>query len=377
MRSVRVGEKPTVLLIGPTPPPYHGVAVATQVMLDSTLAEEFSLVHLDISDRRGIQHVNQPDFHDVVLFLRQWVRLLGLLIRRRPHLVHIPISQSSVGFVRDSVFIWPVHLAGGRVVLHLHGGNFRAWYEARGAGMKAYVRAVVKRAARIVVLGESLAGLFDGLVSSQRVAVVPNGLEWPATASRECRVARKRRYRVLYVGTLNRQKGALVLLAAVPLVEVVRQDIEFTFAGPWSNARDQVEAEALVAKHGLAEAVSFIGLVAGEEKRAAFESADLFIFPGLQQEGQPLVVIEAMAAGLPVLFTDRGCIRETVADAGIEVARDDPKGLADRIVWVFDHPDQMKQMGMTARHRYERFYTKSCFIERMRRIFGVVVKGAA
>jgi glycosyltransferase involved in cell wall biosynthesis len=372
-----VDKKPIVLLIGPTPPPYHGVAVATQVLLDSTLAEEFSLVHLDISDRRGIQHVNQPDLHDVVLFLRQWIRLLALLIRRRPHLVHIPVSQSSVGFVRDSAFIWPVYLAGGRVVLHLHGGNFRAWYEACGAGMKAYVRAVVKRAARMVVLGESLRGLFDGLVSSQRVAVVPNGVEWPETASRECNAARKRRFRVLYVGTLNRQKGALVLLAAVPLVEAVRQDIEFVFAGPWSNTRDQAEADAFVAKRGIADAVSFIGLVAGDEKRAAFESSDLFVFPGLQQEGQPLVVIEAMAAGLPVLFTDRGCIRETVADAGIEVARDNSNDLADRILWLFDHPEQMERMGAVARHRYEQFYAEQKFVERMRGVFTCVAKGAA
>jgi glycosyltransferase involved in cell wall biosynthesis len=176
---------------------------------------------------------------------------------------------------------------------------------------------------------------------------------------------------------LNRQKGALALLAAVPLVEAARQDIEFVLAGPWSNARDQVEAEMFVAERGLAEAVSFIGLVAGPEKRAAFECADLFVFPGLQQEGQPLVVIEAMAAGLPVLFTDRGCIRETVAEAGIEVARDDPKSLADRIIWLFEHPERMRSMGAAARSRYERLYTEQCFIERMRGIFACVAKGVA
>jgi glycosyltransferase involved in cell wall biosynthesis len=372
-----VDRKPIVLLIGPTPPPYHGVAVATQVMLDSTLTKEFSLAHLDISDRRGIQHVNQPDLHDVVLFIRQWVHLLALLVRRRPHLIHLPISQTSVGFFRDSAFIWPVYLAGGRVVLHLHGGNFRAWYEACGAGMKAYVRFVINRASRMVVLGESLKGLFQGLVPSERVAVVPNGIDWPATAPCERNAARKRRYRVLYVGTLNRYKGAVALLAAVPFVEAARQDIEFAFAGPWSDARDRVAAEAFVAERGIAEAVSFVGLVSGDQKRAAFESADLFVFPGLQQEGQPLVVIEAMAAGLPVLFTDRGCIRETVADAGIEVPRDDPRGLADRIIWLFDHPEQMRHMAAAARQRYERFFTEKCFIDRMRAIFVGVAKGVA
>ena len=69
----------SVLLIGPTPPPFHGVAVAVQTLVQSRLVEQFHVSHLDLADRRGIQHVNNPDFHDVVLFLRQWMRLVGML----------------------------------------------------------------------------------------------------------------------------------------------------------------------------------------------------------------------------------------------------------------------------------------------------------
>ena len=67
----------SLLIIGPTPPPYHGVAMAIRTLLDSKLKESFTLSHLELADRRGIGHVNKPDLHDVVLFFRQWFRCCG------------------------------------------------------------------------------------------------------------------------------------------------------------------------------------------------------------------------------------------------------------------------------------------------------------
>jgi len=368
---VSVDERPKLLLIGPTPPPHHGVAEAMRVLLDAPWHQRFLLAHLDLADRRGIEHVDQPDIYDIVLFLRQWIRLIGLLVRQRPNVVYVPISQSTIGFLRDSFLIWPAYLAGSRVVLHLHGGNFRAWYEARGSGVKAYVRSVLNRAARIVVLGESMRELFRGLIPLEKVAVVPNGIGWEKLSSRNRAVNRKRPYRVLYLGTLNHQKGVSVLIEAIPLVERVRQDIEFMFAGAWSNPRDRRETESFIAAHGIQNAVSFAGILDGDPKRRLFESASVFVFPGIQQEGQPLVVIEAMAAGVPVLFTNRGCLRETVADGvqGLEIRVGDSRDLADKILWMVSHPLDMERMGASGRERFEMLYTHERFISNMTQVF--------
>ena len=117
-------ERVRLLILGPTPPPFHGVAVAVQTLLGSNLANRFQVAHLDLADRRGIQHVNKPDLHDVVLFVRQWLKLLRILINFYPNVSYLVLSQSTVGFLRDSLLIWPAYLRGSHVVLHLHGGNF-------------------------------------------------------------------------------------------------------------------------------------------------------------------------------------------------------------------------------------------------------------
>lgn len=368
-------ESPTILVIGPTPPPFHGVSVATEAVLKSALRERFQLCHLDLADRRGIEHVDKPDFHDVVLFLNQWWKLLAILRKERPAVAYLPISQTTIGFLRDSLLLLPAWIAGAHVVLHLHGGNFKAWCESRSFLMRLYVRMVLRRVSYVAVLGESFRWLFDGLIASHRIAVVPNGIDWPAVIKPAREQHKPHRHRILHLSTLSRLKGALVLLAAVPMVLKIRQDVEFMLAGPWLNEEDRREAESFILHHGLSGHVVLTGPVSTlEHKRSIYSSADLFVFPGLQQEGQPLVVLEAMASGLPVLFTDRGCLRDTVieGECGLEVRSNDPQHLADRLLWFLDHPAEIERMGWNARARFERFYTSERFVHHLGELFTLV-----
>lgn len=360
-----------ILIIGPTPPPFHGVAVAIRLLLNSSMVKSFDLSHLDLADRRGIQHVNAPDWHDVVLFIRQWAKLVGMLINMGPAVSYLVLSQSTIGFLRDSLLIWPAYLRGSHVILHLHGGNFREWFLGRSWFMKTYVKAVLRCVTRAIVLGDSLKSQFNGLIDEPRIAVVPNGIDWLGATHAPHVPRSQSRFRVLHLSTLSHLKGALVLLQAVPLVVDRRKDVEFVFAGPWSHAEDQRWAEEYIVRQGIESYVSFAGQVNAAAKRALYDSADMFVFPGVQQEGQPLVVIEAMAAGVPVIYTDRGCLSDTVPDgeAGLVVAIGDSQQLADRMLWLLGHPEKMKAMGAFGRKRYEALYTKERHIERMIEVF--------
>ena len=182
-----VQDRARIFILGPTPPPFHGVAVAIQMLLQSDLAKQFYTYHLDLADRRGIQHVNKPDFHDVVLFIRQWLKLVGMLISACPRVSYLVLSQSTIGFLRDSLLIWPAYLRGSHNVLaHLHGGNFREWFLGRSWCMKAYVKVVLRRVTRAIVLGESLKHQFQGLIDEERIAIVPNGIDWSSSDVGRC-----------------------------------------------------------------------------------------------------------------------------------------------------------------------------------------------
>lgn len=365
----------TVQIIGPTPPPYHGVSVATQVLLDTLPASQFSVVHLDTADRRGIAHVDQPDLWDVLLFIRQWFSHLRILLRQRPRICYLPLSQSRIGFLRDSLFMIPAFLSGSAVVAHLHGANFHQVYEGGGGAFKWYVDTVLKRVAKFVVLGEMLKPIFHTWAPPDSIAVVPNGVPEMAT-SRSDRpdTPSSAPLRIVFLSTLSRQKGLFVLLEAVPLVVREYPKVEFHIAGPWWGAdTEQLVRKQLEERH-LASHVTFHGQLAGEKKMAFLQQGDLFVFPGIQQEGQPLTVLEAMCAGLPVIATDRGCLRETVieGETGFIVPPHSPEAIAERILLMIREPHVRQRLGANARLRYEREYTMPTFAARMADLFAQV-----
>jgi glycosyltransferase involved in cell wall biosynthesis len=361
-----------LLIIGPTPPPIHGVAQAIDALLKSKLNEKFSLIHLDLADRRGIEFVNQPDFHDLILFLKQWFKLIALGFKHRPALTYLTISQTTIGFTRDSFFILVSLLWNSKIILHLHSGNFRNWYDHSGTFTRTYVRFILNRIDQMIVLGHSLKPIFEGLVPSEKVSVVPNGLPWiNETRPAESLLKKNGKIRILHLSTLTRLKGAMVLLNSIPLVIKEFNNVEFVFAGNWYRKEEREEAASIIARENITEFTVFTGEVNGLQKKELFESADLFVFPGVQQEGQPLVVIEAMASRLPVIFTNRGCLRETVFHGvtGLETEINNTQDLADKMIWMLRHPDERKKMAIKGRERYENNYTNAHFEKNMIAVF--------
>ncbi len=370
-----ITRKETIEVIGPTPPPYHGVSVATQVLLDALPHSRLSVVHLDTADRRGIAHVDQPDLWDVLLFIRQWFAHIRILLWKRPCICYLPLSQSRIGFLRDSLFMIPAFLAGSAVVAHLHGANFHQVYEGGGGAFKWYVDRVLKRVTKFIVLGEMLKPIFHRWAHPESIAVVPNGVpELSTHRGDQPPSSPSAGLRIVFLSTLSRHKGLFVLLDAVTLVVQEFPEVECHIAGPWYGAgTEQLVRKQLEDTH-LTSRVTFHGQLAGEKKMEFLQRGDLFVFPGIQQEGQPLTVLEAMCAGLPVVATDRGCLRETVleGETGFIVPPHSPEAIAERILLMLREPHMRHRLSVNSRLRYEHEYTMPIFAARMADLFAQV-----
>jgi len=363
-------DKTRVLIIGPTPPPHHGVSMAMQALLTSSVATTFRVFHLDITDRRGIGFVDQPDWHDVFLFIRQFFRNLMLIFRERPALLYLPISQTRLGFFRDSLFMLPAMLSGIPVVIHLHGANFDAIYTGSGRFWRAYMEMILRRVARFIVLGETLRPIFSRWAPPERISVVPNGVPLDDDRQRSSRVSSRadgEAFRIVFLSSLSRQKGLFVLLQVMSLIVKVHPDVELLIAGPWWGETTRQEAESCIAASGISDKVRFVGAVTGQKKNEFLLSGDVFVFPGVQQEGQPMTVLEAMSEGLPVIATDRGCLRETIIDGvtGYIVPPNSPEAIAEKILYLIRHRALREEMGENALKRVVQCYTIEQFTSRM------------
>jgi glycosyltransferase involved in cell wall biosynthesis len=152
------------------------------------------------------------------------------------------------------------------------------------------------------------------------------------------------------VARLSEQKGHRDLIAAAALVLERRPDVRFAVIG---DGELREELEQLAAPLG--EKFSFLGW--HDDVPDLLPSLDVFAFPS-RFEGLCLAVIEAQAAGVPVVATPVGGIRETVVhgETGWLVPVGDVEALADRITWCLDHRTEARRVAAEARRRvFERF----------------------
>src|SRR5438128_10201623 len=94
--------KPSALMVGAAPPPYNGSIMMFWTLMTSPLRERFRLVHLDISDHRGLENIARLDFENVRLGIRHALDCVRALKRARPEVVYVPVAWNPLAFFRDS-----------------------------------------------------------------------------------------------------------------------------------------------------------------------------------------------------------------------------------------------------------------------------------
>jgi glycosyltransferase involved in cell wall biosynthesis len=193
--------------------------------------------------------------------------------------------------------------------------------------------------ARIVPLGVDLAG-FDALPPAERF----HGC-FPETRGRRI---------VLFLSRLHFKKGLDLLLPAFARLAADDASLHLVIAGPDDGMLDQCKAWAR--RDSIHDRVTFTGMLRGEDKLAAFAAASVFALPSYS-ENFGIAVVEAMAAGLPVVISDQVNIwREVQAGGGALVVRCDADKLALALGAVLRDPALAADMARKARATVRRLY---------------------
>lgn len=236
------------------------------------------------------------------------LRVIGGALTGRLALVHIHVAERA-SLARKGIVAWVARALGVPVLLHLHAGDITPFYDRLPRFGQFLARGVFRRADLCVVLG---AGWRDWLVGTIGVApdavvVLRNGVPYRPEPSPE-RIA-DAVFRVLFLGNLIPFKGAGDLLDALadPVLGAYR--LEATFAGGGDIERYRRQAAAL----GLGARVRFTGWVDRAQAEILIATADVLVLPSFH-EGLPLVILEALAAGTPVVCTPVGGIPEVLHD---------------------------------------------------------------
>ncbi len=297
--------------------------------------------------------------------LRSILRLQRELRRRRINVVHTHMYESNLfGSIAAALARIPV------VVTSEHGENpwkgpFQRWLERNVISAIADVRLCVSP--RILECRRKIDG-----VSPDKLQLMVNGTELPE------RIDDPRAVDVVTVGAVGRMIPAkdypLLIKATASLIERgCRLNLCIVGDGPC-----RPELESLVQRLGVGDSVRFPGMVTNVNEW--YRRFDVFVVSS-KREGLPMVLLEAMAHGIPVVSTDAGACSEVVndGDGGLVVPTGDRVALAAAIETLIRDQDKRVRMGNNARRRVEDNYSVVSVARRHLELYGRLLdaKGAS
>jgi len=350
-----------VVVLGTSKRTRGGVAAVLRQYELAGLPQRWPLVHL-------ATHADGTALRKLGIAACAWLRFLALLATRRVLLVHVHCA-SNASFWRKSAFILLALLGRRPVIFHLHGGGFVEFYNG-GSGMRRrFIRFVLDRVSEIVVLTEEWRGYVARMTRNENVSVIAN----PVDAGRERGVPREANA-ILFLGRLDKDKGIFELVDALTTVRERIPGAKVWFAGDG----DRQALAGYAEKRGVASAIEFFGWVDNDEKRKLLARAMVYALPS-RMEGLPMAVLEALAAGLPIVATRVGGIPGVIEDekTGLLVPPRDPQALASALCRLLEDRELRSRLARAGRRTVEDRFAPERVLPRIELLYAKLAGGRA
>jgi len=367
--------KPRILVISPLPPPYGGMANQTELYLSSVLVDLYNITILNVSP--GLKREKDPGrpslitaFYSICVV----IKLLYVLVKTSPELVYM-ITVTQWGFVRDICIIMICKIFRKHLVCHLH-SKYTGPLFLRKRGLRFIFHWVMLLPDKVVVLSENLKRQFSGLIRHDKLEVINNIVNtslYDKLVEEEKAEGFQKTVKpitILFVGRLSKKKGIWDLLEAIALIAADGRNVIFELAGVAEYKEEEIKVFGYCDNPFMKDHVSLLGTISGKLKVSTFRNADIFVFPS-HIENMPIVILEAMAAGLPIVSTNVGEIPDIIDSEinGFLVEPGDTKKLAEKLVTLIESPDLRDRIGRNNHTKARNYYDVEIGVRKLHKVF--------
>jgi glycosyltransferase involved in cell wall biosynthesis len=335
---------PKIIILGPAQGA-GGMATCIRLQMESSIRKQAELFLFDNSKRT--RH-DRPLWRGIASQLGLLIRFVTFLITKRPDIVHIH-TCSGPTFYRNSLDFVLAKLVSAKVIWHIHGAQFDAFLSGLKGASRWWCNSMLARADTVIVLGRSWEYVVRAFCPNARTTIIENGIVIPPLPTRESYAQSN----VLFLGDLSKRKGVDDLIAASL---AARTDHQLRIIGPDVENRLEGFRQSLATETNN-DRVHFLGTLESAQVTAELADADVFVLPSYA-EGLPMAMLEAMAAGLPIIVTDVGAIPEVITDGqnGFIVDPGDVESLRDKLETLIVDQDLRLEIGgrgrETVRNRF-------------------------
>lgn len=344
-----------IVMVGSAPEVKGGVSAMVNVCVAHGLFDRWDAVYLG-------SHCDGTALRKLSQALRAWLAFMGLLLRRRVALLHVHLN-SGASFWRKAAFVVPARLLGVPYVLQIHCGHFVDFYRDRLKPWgREFLRGLLRDAQRVVALSEGARKALSCIEPGLEIDVVPNPVAVPAWQASLTQSPPT----VLFLGMIREAKGVFDLLRAWPAVREAVPDARLVLAGEGEVER----ARGIARENGFEEALVMPGWIGGAEKEQLLRDAWVFALPS-HWEALPMSVLEAMAAGVPVVASRVGGIPDTVVDGetGVLVQPRDINRLSEALISVLTNEPWRRAMGEAGRARAREHFSAEVVVPRLEAVW--------
>ncbi len=235
-------------------------------------------------------------------------RLSIRLLKGDINCLHLNPSMNYTSFLRDSMLLTTARIVGFRNILVF----FHGWDEnfvsriTNNTLHKFILRCGFSRASLIFVLSETFKNQLISMGIPSKIILLGSTMFDSKIFEGTTRVKKVKVQRLLFLSRFVKEKGVFELLAAFRLVHSRFPNTELVLVG---DGPERHSMEKYVRQHNLTRAVKFTGYLRGYDKGSILINSDIFILPSYG-EGLPISLLEAMAAGLPIICTSVGGITD-------------------------------------------------------------------
>ena len=367
-----------VLSLIQLPPPVHGASKMNELAWETILGEFPDSKVIDIGLAKEAADVNRLSFLKGLKFVALLGKVWKETILYKPNAIYASISPGGLAFFKDFLFLLISKFLKVPLILHIHGNGISSYY---GKRLFRFSYNYLFREESLIVLSPLLKKEYDLLEVNCRFFIVPNFNSFVLKQVDSCQqesldTSEKNKHNILFFSNLRKGKGLFDFYNAVRPLLISRSDIIVTIAGPWSSDEDRIELFDLIkadenCHNGMFRSrIRIIGPIHNDEEKASlYKDADLFLFPS-RIDTFPLVVLEAMELGVPVISTNQGAIPDMLSGkAGITVDIGDIASMTDNIERLIENMDEREVLISTAKEKVREHYSKRHFKKSLMKAF--------
>ena len=350
--------KKNILFILHVPPPVHGSSIVGGFIKESTLINNtFNSKYINLGTSKSIDEIGKNGLAKLVIYFKIILQVVKQLMVFKPDLVYLAMTAKGVAFYKDLVMALLAKLFGVQLVIHFHNKGVSQY---KNKWLDNFLYKIVFNNTKVILLSTYLYNDIKTYVKEKDVYYCPNGIP-EVELDRNTKFDKNNVVKLLFLSNLMESKGVYILLEALHILKQKGIQFSCNFAGGVGDV-SEVDFKATVKSLQLQSHVSYRGKKFGNEKAVIFTQADIFIHPSYS-DCFPLVLLEALQFGLPLISTYEGAIPEIVEEGitGFLVPQKDVQALAHKLEILIKNPQLRIEMGNAARAKYEKYYTLEHF----------------